>query len=269
MRILVQSASICVTQNALKCIQEGFVQGKVYIVGAGPGDPRLITVRGIECLNMAEVVVYDRLVDPDLLDKAPIKAERIYAGKESGHHSWPQDRINELLLKHASLGKIVVRLKGGDPFIFGRGGEEASFLASRGILFEIVPGVSSAIAAPAIAGIPLTYRGVSNSFAVATGHPCGPGSEVDFLSLYKAAGTLVILMGVGRRCEIAQRLIEGLVDPATAVAIIEHGSRAEQRVTLTTLKDIRLEGRDIKPPAVIVIGDVVALRDAISNLSGS
>jgi uroporphyrin-III C-methyltransferase len=241
------------------------MRGKVYIVGAGPGDPRLITARGIECLNMANVVVYDRLIDPELLDESPIQAERIYVGKESGHHSWPQDQINELLLKHALEEKIVVRLKGGDPFIFGRGGEEAAFLNARGIPFEIVPGVSSAVAAPDMAGIPLTHRGISNSFAVATGHPVAPGSEVDFLSLYKAAGTLVILMGVGRRCEIAQCLMDGQVDPATPVAIIEQGSRTEQRVTITTLKDIRVEGHDIKAPAVIVIGNVVTLRDAIAK----
>jgi uroporphyrin-III C-methyltransferase len=241
----------------------GFVQGKVYIVGAGPGDPRLITVHGIECLKVADVVVYDRLVDPQLLNEAPTQAERIYVGKVTGHHSWPQEQINELLLKHASFGKIVVRLKGGDPFIFGRGGEEAAFLNDRGIAYEIIPGVSSALAAPAIAGIPLTHRGVSNSFAIATGHPCAPGSEVDFLSLYKAAGALVVLMGVGRRCEIARSLIEGQVDPATPVAIIEQGSLSEQRVTITCLKDIRLEGGDIKPPAVIVIGNVVTLRDAV------
>jgi uroporphyrin-III C-methyltransferase len=253
---------ICPTENVIWGTG-GFVRGKVYIVGAGPGDPRLITVRGIECLHMADVVVYDRLVDPKLLDEAPIRSERIYVGKEAGHHPWPQEQINELLLKHASLGKTVVRLKGGDPFIFGHGGEEAAFLNAHGIAYEIVPGVSSALAAPALAGIPLTYRGVSNSFAVATGHPAAPGSEVDFLSLYQAAGALVVLMGVGRRCEIAQRLMEGQVDPATPVAIVERGGFPDQCVTITNLKDILLEGQDIKPPAVIVIGNIVTLRESI------
>jgi uroporphyrin-III C-methyltransferase len=241
----------------------GFVNGKVFIVGAGPGDPRLITVQGINCLQMADVVVYDRLIDPALLEEAPVQAKRVYVGKESGHHSLPQDQINEILAEHASSGRTVVRLKGGDPFVFGRGGEEAAFLAARGIAFEIIPGVSSAVAAPALAGIPVTHRGVANSFAVATGHPCAKGSEVDFLSLYKAAGTLVVLMGVERRIEIAQCLIEGQVDPTTPVAIIEQGSRAEQRTTITSLKDIGRDSAGVKPPAVIVIGNVVALHSLI------
>jgi len=241
------------------------VHGMVYIVGAGPGDPKLITVRGIECLKLADVVVYDRLIDPKLLDKAPINAERVYVGKESGHHSWPQDQINELLAAHAAAGKAVVRLKGGDPFVFGRGGEEAAFLAERGIASEIVPGVSSAVAVPELVGIPVTHRGVANSFAVATGHPCAKGFEVDFLSLYKAAGTLVVLMGVEQRSEIARRLIDGQVDPATPVAIIEQGSRTEQRVTITNLMNVGSEGKGIKPPAVIVIGNVVSLQSTITN----
>lgn len=242
------------------------MKGRVFIVGAGPGDPRLITIRGIECLHMADVVVYDRLIDPELLDEAPIRAERIYVGKESGHHSWPQDQINELLATHASAGKNVVRLKGGDPFVFGRGGEEAAYLAGRGIASEIVPGVSSAIAVPELVGIPVTHRNIANSFAVATGHPCAKGSEVDFLSLYKAAGTLVVLMGVERRSEIARSLIDGQVDPETPVAIIEQGSRAEQRTTITSLKDIAQKGAGIKPPAVIVIGKVVTLQGAITKV---
>jgi uroporphyrin-III C-methyltransferase len=241
------------------------MQGMVYIVGAGPGDPRLITVRGIECLRMADVVVYDRLIDPELLDKAPIQAERIYVGKESGYHSLPQNQINELLAKHAESGKTVVRLKGGDPFVFGRGAEEAAYLAERKIDYEIIPGVSSAISAPELAGIPVTHRGVANAFAVATGHPCAKGFEVDFASLYKAAGTLVIMMGVERRREIAQCLIEGQIDPATPVAIIEQGSRAAQRITITCLKDIGMESVRIMPPAVIVIGEVVSLHPIISK----
>jgi uroporphyrin-III C-methyltransferase len=241
------------------------MSGKVFIVGAGPGDPRLITVRGIECLRMADVVVYDRLIDPDLLDEAPVEAERIYVGKEGGRHSLPQDQINELLAAHASSGKTVVRLKGGDPFVFGRGGEEAVFLSAKGIESEIVPGVSSAVAAPALAGIPVTHRGIANSFAVVTGHPCAKGSEPDFPALYKAAGTLVVLMGVEQRLEIARSLIEGQVDPETPVAIIEQGSRAEQRTTITSLRDIGLEGKGIQPPAVIVIGGVVALQSAITK----
>ena len=142
------------------------MSGKVYIVGAGPGDPRLITVRGLECIRAADVVVYDRLVDPALLDEAPHDAERVYVGKEPDHHALAQERIHELVAMHAGLGRTVVRLKGGDPFVFGRGGEEAAFLAERGIAYEIVPGVTSAIAVPACAGIPVTHRGISSSFAV-------------------------------------------------------------------------------------------------------
>jgi uroporphyrin-III C-methyltransferase len=239
------------------------VNGKVFIVGAGPGDPRLITVRGVECLQTADVVVYDRLIDPSLLEKIPPQAKRVYAGKESGHHSLPQDQINEILVEYASAGNTVVRLKGGDPFVFGRGGEEAAFLASKGIAFEIIPGVSSSVAVPELAGIPVTHRGVANSFAVATGHPQSEGFEVDFLSLFKAAGTLVILMGVEQRLKIAQGLIDGKVDPATPVAIIEQGSRAEQRTTITTLKDIGRDSAGVKSPAVIVIGNVVSLKSVI------
>jgi uroporphyrin-III C-methyltransferase len=200
-----------------------------------------------------------------LLELAPIHAERIYVGKGSGYHSWPQEQINEILVEHASTGKTVVRLKGGDPFVFGRGGEEAAFLAARGIAFEIIPGVSSAVAVPELAGIPVTHRGIANSFAVATGHPCAKGSEVDFLALYRAAGTLVVLMGVERRSEIAQCLMDGQVDPATPAAIIEQGSRAEQRVTITCLNEIGLKSAGIKPPAVIVIGEVVRLQGAIAK----
>src|SRR6266508_2852133 len=140
------------------------MSGKVFIVGAGPGDPRLITLRGLQCIREADAIIYDRLVHPSLLDEAPAGAERIYAGKESSHHTLPQDRINELLALHAAAGKTVVRLKGGDPMVLGRGGEEAAFLADRDIPFEIVPGVTSAIAVPAFAGIPVTHRGVSSSF---------------------------------------------------------------------------------------------------------
>jgi uroporphyrinogen III methyltransferase/synthase len=234
-------------------------KGKVYIVGAGPGDPRLITVRGLQCLREADTVVYDRLIDPELLAEARSGAELIYVGKESGKHLWPQERINELLVELALGGKIVTRLKGGDPFVFGRGGEEAACLTAKGIAVEIVPGVSSCIAVPAFAGIPVTHRGVSNSFAVATGHPCPSGGEADFLALYRAAGTLVVLMGVERRTQIAESLLKGDVDPATPVAVIEQGSRTEQKVTVTNLQNIGPDCASVKPPAVLVIGPTVNL----------
>jgi uroporphyrin-III C-methyltransferase len=242
-----------------------YVVGKVFIVGAGPGDPRLITVWGLECLRNADAVVYDRLIDPGLLAEARNDAERIYVGKETGKHTWLQERINELLAELATAGKKVVRLKGGDPFVFGRGGEEAMYLAARGIEIEIIPGISSSIAVPAFAGIPVTHRGVANSFAVVTGHPRVEGSSPDFLALFRAAGTLVVLMGVERRMEIARLLLQGNVDPATPVAVIEQGSRAGQRITITDLSNIEKDCRLVKPPAVIVIGKTVSLHEAIGR----
>ena len=239
--------------------KEKYAKGRVYIVGAGPGDPRLITVRGLGCLREADVVVYDRLIDPELLSEARRSAELIYVGKESGKHPWPQERINGLLVELALNGKIVTRLKGGDPFVFGRGGEEAACLTGKGIAVEIVPGVSSCIAAPAFAGIPVTHRGISNSFAVATGHPCDSGEKADFLALYRVAGTLVVLMGVEQRMEIARSLLNGNVDPLTPVAVIEQVSRAGQKITVTNLQNIGPDCASVHPPAVIVIGRTVSL----------
>jgi uroporphyrin-III C-methyltransferase len=214
--------------------------GTVAMVGAGPGDPGLMTVRGLELLRRAHVVVYDRLVDPRLLDEAP-RARRIFAGKASGNHALPQAQITALLIRHARRGRRVVRLKGGDPFVFGRGGEEADALARARIPFEVVPGVSSAVAVPAYAGIPVTYRGVASSFTVATGHASASGREssVDWARLARSADTLVVLMGVASLARIARELI--------------------------TLRDIaaRAARARLEPPAVIVIGDVVALRDRL------
>jgi len=183
--------------------------GVVALVGAGPGDPGLMTVRGLALLRRAEVVIYDRLVDPRLLAEAP-RARRVFAGKASGDHALPQERINALLVMHARRGRRVVRLKGGDPFVFGRGGEEAEALAAAGVPFEIVPGVSAAVAAPAYAGIPLTHRGVASSFAVVTGHEgCGKTrAGVDWARLATAVDTLVVLMGcswVWPRCHASRR----------------------------------------------------------------
>ncbi len=241
--------------------------GKVSIVGAGPGDPGLITVRGLRSIREADVVVYDRLVDPRLLEEAPLAAEKVYAGKESGDHSLSQDTINEILAMHALLGRNVVRLKGGDPFVFGRGGEEAAFLAQRGIPFEIVPGVSSAIAVPAFAGIPLTYRGISNSFAVVTGHSCSESASVDYAGLLRAAGAIVILMGVAQLSEIVRNLLDGGIDPAMPLAAIEQGTGAAQRTTITSLKDARGDCAAVRSPAVIVVGQVVSLHKIIQWFS--
>ena len=241
------------------------MSGKVWIVGAGPGDPKLITVRGLECLRRAEVVVYDRLLDPALLDEAPAAAERIYVGKEHDNHAVPQARIQELLALHAERGKRVVRLKGGDPFVFGRGAEEAAFLRAHGIELELVPGVSSAVAVPEAAGIPLTHRGVASSFAVATGHLCGLEPGVDYAALLRAAGTLVILMGVRSLPRIAAQLRDAGIDLTTPVAIVENGTHPDERITVSTLQHVERDAAGARSPAVIVIGAVVALRDAIDE----
>ncbi len=171
--------------------------GKVYLVGAGPGDPGLITVKGLRCLEKADLVVYDRLMDPSLLEAAPQSAQRVFVGKERGRQAMTQKEINELLVQRANAGEVVVRLKGGDPFVFGRGGEEALALAQHGIPFEVVPGVTSAIAAPAYAGIPLTHRGTASSFTVVSGSedPSKPESSVSWEALARTGGTLVVMMG--------------------------------------------------------------------------
>ncbi|GAC1315352.1 MAG: uroporphyrinogen-III C-methyltransferase [Acidimicrobiales bacterium] len=231
--------------------------GRVYLVGAGPGDPGLLTVRGAELLARADVVVHDRLAEPALLDLAPGVATRIDVGKRPGQ-SVRQEEINGLLVRHARDGSCVVRLKGGDPFVFGRGGEEAEALAAAGVGFEIVPGVSSAIAAPAYAGIPVTHRGLSTSFTVVTGHSRhAVDTETNWEALATAAGTLVVLMGVAHRAEIARRLLAGGLPPQTPVAAVRWGSRLDQRTVRTTL-DL-LGETALEPPVTIVIGRVAAL----------
>ena len=239
--------------------------GTVALVGAGPGDPGLMTVRGLELLRQAHVVVYDRLVDPRLLDEAP-RARRIFAGKASGNHALPQERINALLIMHARRGRRVVRLKGGDPFVFGRGGEEAEALAHARIPFEVVPGVSSAVAVPAYAGIPLTHRGVASSFAVVTGHESSGGeSSVDWARLARASDTLVVLMGVESLPRITRALIAHGRPAATPVALVRWGTTSAQETVTGTIGDIaaRAARARLEPPVVIVIGDVVALRDRL------
>jgi uroporphyrinogen III methyltransferase/synthase len=240
------------------------VTGAVALVGAGPGDPGLMTVRGLALLRRAEVLVHDRLVDPRLLDEAPRDALRIYAGKASGEHTLPQGEINALLVTHARAGRFVVRLKGGDPFVLGRGGEEAEALAAAGIPFEVVPGVTSAIAVPAAAGIPLTHRGVASSFAVVTGHEdaCGAGRRVDWARLATAVDTLVILMGARSLPRIARDLLDAGRAGDTPVAIIRRGTTESQATLVGRLDEIATlaDTARIEPPVVIVVGAVVALR---------
>ncbi len=238
--------------------------GHVWLVGAGPGDPGLMTVRGLEALRGAEVVVYDRLVNPALLGEAPADALRIYAGKLTESHSLPQDDINALLVAHARRGHRVVRLKGGDPFVFGRGGEEAEALAASGIPFEVVPGVSAAVAVPGYAGIPLTHRRLASSFAVVTGHedPTKGAPHVDWSRLATAVDTLVILMGARSLPRIAAKLVAGGRAPSTPVALIRWGTTEAQETVTGTLGDLAdpRASLDLRPPLVTVIGDVVTLR---------
>jgi len=237
--------------------------GTVALVGAGPGDPGLITVRGLDLLRRADVVVYDRLVHPRLLDEAP-RARRVFAGKAAGRHALPQERITALLVTHARRGRRVVRLKGGDPFVFGRGGEEALALERAGVPFEVVPGVTAAVAVPAYAGIPLTHRGVAASFAVVTGHEgaCKRETSVDWARLARAADTLVVLMGVGALPRITRELIAHGRPPATPVALVRWGTTDLQETLVGRLDDIagRAARARLEPPVVAVIGDVVALR---------
>jgi uroporphyrinogen III methyltransferase / synthase len=246
-------------------------RGKVYLVGAGPGDPGLITVRGLNLLRQAEVVIYDRLVHPDLVAEAPDDAVRVYVGKESGRHCMPQERINRLLVTSAQQGALVVRLKGGDPFVFGRGGEEAQTLVEAGIPFEIVPGVSSAVAVPAYAGIPLTHRKVASSFAVITGHEEAEKEEssLPWGELATAVDTLVVLMGVKSLPQIVPQLIRAGRSPETPVALIRQGTTAEQFTIIGTLADIvaKAEGAKLAPPVVTVIGEVVKLREQLQWFS--
>jgi len=231
----------------------------VYLVGAGPGDPGLLTVRGAELLGRADVVVYDRLASPSLLALAPAGAELIAAGKSPGDVDLTQDQTNELLVEKGRTAECVVRLKGGDPFVFGRGGEEAEALAAAGISFEVVPGITSAIGAAAYAGIPVTHRGLSTHFTVVTGHedPTKDRTDVDWGALARAGGTLVILMGAGRIGEIARRLVDGGRAPDTPVAAVRNGTRPDQTTVRATLATIGDAG--VKAPSAIVVGDVAAL----------
>lgn len=240
------------------------VSGKVYLVGAGPGDPGLLTLKGKRCLEEAHVILYDRLVNEEILSFASPAAELIYCGKKAGGHSLLQRKIETVMIKQAAEGKIVVRLKGGDPFIFGRGSGEAEALRSAGIPYEVVPGVSSAIAAPAYAGIPLTHREYSSSVAIVTGHQaCGGKGAVKWEQLGEAVDTLAILMGFANLRQNMNRLIESGCDPERPVALIRWATRPSQKVlvgTVMTIADMA-EQHSFKAPAVIVVGNVVRLMD--------
>lgn len=230
----------------------------VFLVGAGPGDPGLITVRGAELLARADVVIYDRLSAPSLLELVPESAQRIYVGKRGSEGSTPQERINELLVEHGSSASVVVRLKGGDPFVFARGAEELEVLRDAGIPAEVVPGITSAIAAPAYAGIPVTRRYSSTSVTIVTGHedPTKERSEVDWDAIARVGGTIVVLMGVANIGRISERLIAGGLAPQTPVAAVRWGTRPNQHTTRASLATIA--EHPLAAPSVIVIGDVAA-----------
>jgi uroporphyrin-III C-methyltransferase len=237
--------------------------GKVYLVGSGPGDPELLTIKAKRLIESAEVILYDQLPGEAILNMLPESAEKIDVGKYAGDHKLSQWQINELLVKRAKEGKIVVRLKGGDPYLFGRGGEEAQTLAQEGIEVEIVPGITSAIAVPAYAGIPITHRDYASMVTFITGHedPEKEDTALDWELLARFKGTLVILMGVSMLSRNVKELVKHGKSIDTPVAVIERGTRPDQRVTIGTLADIvgLCKQRKVKAPAITVIGDVVKL----------
>src|SRR5437588_8115146 len=237
--------------------------GKVYLIGAGPGDPELITVKGLRYLRTADVVLYDRLISMDLLDEVRADAERVFVGKGPRCHIMSQAEINALMIAYARSGRTVVRLKGGDPYVFGRGGEEALALAQAGIPFEVIPGVSSAIAVPAYAGIPVTHRDYASSVTIVTGHE-GHGHAapaVNWEALAQLGGTLVVLMGVKALPDFTHRLLEAGLAADLPAAVIQEGTTPRQRIVTGTLADIaeRALAAGLSSPATTVIGKVVRL----------
>lgn len=243
-------------------------KGKVYFVGAGPGDPGLVTVSAVKALAKAEVVIYDFLANKRLLEYAGKAREIVYVGKKGGYRYTTQERINKLLLKHAGMGRVVVRLKGGDPFVYGRGGEEALALEEKGIPFEVIPGVSSVVAAPAYSGIPLTHRGVSSSVCIITGQESARKavSSIDWTSVASGKSTLVVLMGWKNLPLIVKKLLNKGAKPSTPVAVIRWGTLTAQRCVTATLDTVvkKVKDEGILPPVVIVVGEVVKLRSKLN-----
>lgn len=242
-------------------------KGKVFLVGAGPGDPKLLTIYGLECLKQSDVVAYDRLVNPELLEFVKPGAELIFCGKSPGNHAFIQDQINQLLVDKANEGKVVTRLKGGDPCVFGRGGEEAQVLREHHIEFEIVPGVTAGIAVPAYAGIPVTHRDYASSFAIVTGHGRADKKQdhLNWEALAQGIDTVAFYMSVGNLTHICEQLIKHGRDPDTPVAIIEWGTLSKQRTITASLKEIdRLSKQEnIQHPALFLVSETVRLREKI------
>jgi len=243
-------------------------KGIVYLIGAGPGDPDLITLKGRECLKKADIIVYDYLVNESLLSLAHTDAKIIYVGKKSGHHTMPQKDINNLLIESSRKGLTVARLKGGDPFIFGRGGEEGVELSKAGIIFEIIPGVTSAVAAPAYAGIPLTHRNFASTVCFVTGHedPTKEESHINWNALAQSSGTLVFLMGIAHLEKIVKKLIDMGKPPSTPAAVVGSGTMPNQRTIIGTLANIdqKVKDTNLGAPGVIVVGDVVNLSEHLN-----
>jgi uroporphyrinogen III methyltransferase/synthase len=241
-------------------------EGSCILVGAGPGDIGLVTLRAREAVEGADVIVYDHLCNPEILQWAPAGSEIVYAGKKAAEHSMSQDEINQLLVDRAKAGKRVVRLKGGDPFVFGRGGEEAEILAAAQIPFEVVPGISSAIAAPAYAGIPVTHRGIASSFTVFTGHEDGTkeSTSIDYKALVDSKGTLVMLMGAERLGAIVSQFLAHGAGKNLPVALIRWGTTGAQQTIVGDLDSIVEKAHAIRPPAIAVFGEVVRLRDKLN-----
>ena len=243
------------------------MKGKVYLVGAGPGDPKLITLKAIELIKKADVVLYDRLVSKKILAMIPKRSKTIYVGRAVGDDTTHQDNTNELMVKYAKLKKTVVRLKGGDPIIFGRGGEEAEFLKSFKIKYEIIPGITSGIGSATYAGIPLTHRQFASSVVFVTGHedPEKKTEVVKWKKLAKSVDTIVIMMGLSRIEEISKKLIQGGMDKDTPVAVIQNGTTSKQRMIKGTISNIsnKIKKNKVRPPTNIIIGRVVDLSDII------
>jgi len=241
--------------------------GKVFIVGAGPGDPKLITLKAVEAIKSSDVVLYDRLVNKKIVAMIPKKAEKMYVGRDVGDDYKHQDTTNDLMVKLAKKNKNVVRLKGGDPFIFGRGGEEAEFLRKHQVKYEIIPGITSGIGSAEYSGIPLTHRDYASSVVFVTGHEDAKKTEgvVDWKKLAKAVDTIVIMMGLSRLEMISKKLISGGLDKSTPVAVIQNGTTDEHRLIKGTLSNIskKVNEAKIKPPTIIIVGKVVKLSDKI------
>jgi uroporphyrin-III C-methyltransferase len=254
------------TLIARRARPDGVVPGRVFLVGAGPGDPDLLTLRAARLLAQAEVVVYDNLVSPDVMDLVAPAAQRIYAGKQRDHHSMSQHEINALLVRLARQGRTVVRLKGGDPFIFGRGGEEMQALAEAGITVEVVPGITAACGVSCYAGIPLTHRDHAQACVFVTGHLQDGSAGLDWAVLARPRQTLVIYMGLGALDEICAQLVAHGMSPEMPAAVVEKGTTLDQRVVSGTLRDLapRVAASGLESPCLIIVGEVVRLRESLA-----